>query len=265
MVGQPMKRAEPFPVLPCGIRIDLVGIGGSLDGKRLLIHAEQGLGDTIQFCRYLSQFSGTGKNISIELPHRFLPLLSSLPTQVHHISTEQTTSWDLQIPLLSLPHLAGPTEPFWPEDGAYLKADPARVTEWSEKLPKNGKRRIAICWQGNPDYRADANRSVPLENFAPIGSLPDIQLISMQQGEDCESLPLQHWGHTVLSLGNEIDAEGAFLDSAAILKNVHLLITSDTAIAHLGGALGIETWLVLAFVPDWRWGSMVVKRLGTQP
>ena len=156
--------------------------GGNLEGKRLLIHAEQGLGDTIQFCRYLSQFSDTGENITIELPQRLLPLLSSLPTQAHHISTAQTASWEIQTPLLSLPYLAGPTEPFWPEDGAYLKADPERVARWQEKLPKNDNCRIAICWQGNPDYRADVNRSIPIDKFTPIADLPDIQLISLQQG-----------------------------------------------------------------------------------
>tara|TARA_Y100001934_G_scaffold179646_1_gene212566 strand:- start:67697 stop:69193 length:1497 start_codon:yes stop_codon:yes gene_type:complete len=223
-------------------------------GQSLLIHAEQGLGDTIQFCRYLDQFAESRTDYFVELPERLVPLLSTLPTCDQHIAVGEKARFDVQIPLLSLPYQTGPTEPFWPDSGPYLSAERSRVDEWRTHLPTNKKYRIAICWQGNASYRADATRSIPIHEFTPVAGLPDIQLISLQQGEAAKQLVSQSWGSDVLSLGNEIDAEGAFLDSAAILENVDLLITSDTAIAHLGGALGVETWVVLSFVPDWRWG-----------
>ena len=228
--------------------------GTSREGGKLLIHAEQGLGDTIQFCRYLSQFVESDIDYVIEVPEKLLPLLSSLPTSENHVAVAEKPRCDFQAPLLSLPDLIGPAEPFFPSTGAYLSAEEYSVIEWQERLPSDGKQRVAICWQGNPDYRADTSRSVPLEAFAPIAELPYVRLISLQQGDATKGLGNQPWGFDVVSLGNDIDLEGAFLDSAAILKSVDLLITSDTAMAHLGGALGVETWLALAFVPDWRWG-----------
>jgi tetratricopeptide (TPR) repeat protein len=228
--------------------------GGDLEGRKLLIHAEQGFGDTLQFCRYLKHFVESDIDFTVELPERLLPLLSNLPTSTHHVAVGQNIRCDVQAPLMSLPHLIGPTTPFYPATGAYLAAEERAVVEWRERLPSDSNLRVAICWQGNPDYRADTNRSIPLDAFSPIAALPDIQLISLQQGEATRSLGHQSWGTNVRSLGNDIDTDGAFVDSAAILNSVDLLITSDTAMAHLGGALGVETWLALAFVPDWRWG-----------
>ncbi len=228
--------------------------GSDLEGRKLLIHAEQGLGDTLQFCRYLEHFTEQDIDFAVELPERLLPLLSSLPSSDHHVAIGQNTRCDVQAPLMSLPHLIGPAEPFYPATRAYIPAEENSVAQWRERLPSDGTLRIALCWQGNTDYRADANRSIPLDAFSPIATLENIQLISLQQGDSTEDLARQSWGANVLSLGNDIDTDGAFVDSAAILKSVDLLITSDTAIAHLGGALGVKTWLALAFVPDWRWG-----------
>lgn len=227
--------------------------GGPLNGKRLLVHAEQGLGDTIQFCRYLSLLPSSDKaDIIFEAPARMIPLLQSLKANVtFHPASTKAGRIDCQAPLMSLPHLTGQTDPNRLKSAPYLSAEPDRITHWRERLATDNttRRDIAICWQGNPDYRADRARSIPLTTFATLAARPDIRLISLQQ--DAAQSGRQD---NILALGSEIDRDGAFLDSAAILKITGLLITSDTAIAHLGGALGIETWLALAHVPDWRWG-----------
>jgi Flp pilus assembly protein TadD len=228
--------------------------GGDLNGRKLLIHSEQGFGDTIQFCRYLKHIAESDIDFTVELPERLLPLLTNLPTSDRHVAAGQNIRCDVQAPLLSLPHLVGPAEPFCSPTPAYLSAEEGPIADWRGRLPSDRNLRVAFCWQGNPDYRADANRSIPLDAFSPIAALPDIQLISLQQGDATKDLARHSWGPNVTSLGNEIDEDGAFVDSAAILSSVDLLITSDTAMAHLGGALGVETWLALAFVPDWRWG-----------
>jgi len=228
--------------------------GGDLEGRKLLIHAEQGLGDTIQFCRSLDHFVESDIDYTVELPERLLPLLSNLRTSDHHVAAGQNTRSDVEAPLMSLPHLTGPAEPFYPITGAYIAPTEHSATQWRERLPSDGSLRVAICWQGSMDYRADANRTVPLDALSPIATLADIQLISLQQGDSTQDLARQSWGANVLSLGNDIDTDGAFVDSAAILSSVDVLITSDTAMAHLGGALGVKTWLALSFIPDWRWG-----------
>jgi hypothetical protein len=228
--------------------------GDHPEGRKLLIHAEQGLGDSLQFCRYIEYFSKSDIEFAVELPDRLLPLLSCLPTSDYHVAAGKNTRFDLQVPLMSLPFLTGQPESFAQPTKAYLSADDNLVADWRKRLPTSGKFRVAICWQGNPDYRTDANRSIPIKAFSPVAALPEIQLISLQQGEAAKEITRQSWGSNVLSLGNDIDTDCAFVDSAAILSSVDLLITSDTAMAHLGGALGVETWLALAFVPDWRWG-----------
>jgi len=114
--------------------------------------------------------------------------------------------------------------------------------------------KVGICWQGRPGFKADRQRSLPLEHFAPLAAMPGVRLVSLQMGEGAGQLAAQPWRDAILDPGPELDRDGAFLDTAAIIGNLDLVITSDTAMAHLAGALGAPTWLLLAHVPDWRWG-----------
>lgn len=229
--------------------------GAALSGRRLLIHAEQGLGDTIQFCRYLHGFKGADGNIVCQVPSRLLPLMQSTAMAVEFTDADRAgAACDVQTPLLSLPHLLGPTEPFWPDTGAYLSPEPHRTAHWKDRLAGHHGPSVAVAWQGDPGYQADRTRSIPLAAFAPLADIPDLRLISLQQGPGRTQIAAQTWQSRLLDLGPEIDQDGAFLDSAAILATVGFLITSDTALAHLAGALGVPAWLALAHVPDWRWG-----------
>jgi hypothetical protein len=162
---------------------------------------------------------------------------------------------DVEAPLMSLPHLLGPVEPFWPEGGAYLAPEDDRMAYWKDRLAGHDGLSIAIAWQGDPGYRADRTRSIPLTAFAPLADLPGIRLVSLQQGPGCTQMEDIHWRDKILALGDDIDRDGAFLDSAAILANVDLMISSDTSLAHLAGAIGVPVWVALSRVPDWRWGT----------
>ena len=229
--------------------------GSPLCGRRLLVHAEQGLGDTLQFCRYLIGLRALGGEIVFEAPARLVPLLRSLPADIPVTErAEGPLRCDLHVPLLSLPHLLGPAAPFWPDSGPYISPEPARAARWAERLAGHAGLTVAIGWQGNAVYRNDAARSVPLAAFSPLASLPGLRLVSLQQGHGAEQIDAVPWRDGLLHLGEEIDRDGAFLDTAAILAHVDLVITSDTALAHLAGAMGVPIWLALAHVPDWRWG-----------
>ncbi|MPY71397.1 MAG: tetratricopeptide repeat protein [Alphaproteobacteria bacterium] len=228
--------------------------GSPLDGRRLLVHAEQGMGDAIQFCRYLKHAAACGGEVAFLVHDRLAPLLSTLDVDIRVLEAGgKTPRYDVEAPLMSLPHLLRR-----PDAGAdrspYLKADPARVGRWRQVLPADGRITVAIAWQGCPDYAADTRRSIPLARFGPLAALDGVRLVSLQKGGGAEQLGLQGWAGRVAAPDETLDADGAFLDSAAILRNADLLVTSDTAMAHLGGALGVETWLALAHVPDWRWG-----------
>ena len=229
--------------------------GTALNGKRLLVHAEQGVGDTIQFCRYLRCLPDNVDDVVFQVPSRLVPLMGSVRANV--TLTDKAASahrCDVETPLLSLPHLTGPADPFALETGCYLQPDAERLSNWRERLNGHDGPTIAICWQGNPDYRYDKFRSIPLEEFAPLAVRADTRLISVQQGEGCAQIEELDWRDRIIHLGGEIDQESAFIDTAAILATVDLVITSDTVISHLAGALGVPVWVALSQVPDWRWG-----------
>lgn len=229
--------------------------GTPLRGKRLLVHAEQGFGDAIQFCRYLNFLPDDADDIVFQVPERLLPLMRSLSADVTLTGDAKTRiRCNVEAPLLSLPHLVGPAAPMAPEAGGYLEPDPDRLAQWTSRLTGHDGPSIAISWQGNPDYRYDRSRSIPLQAFEPLTASPERRLISVQQGPACSQIEPLAWRDRILHLGDDIDQESAFIDSAAILATVDLVITSDTVIAHLAGALGVPVWVALAHVPDWRWG-----------
>jgi len=160
---------------------------------------------------------------------------------------------DAELPLMSLPHVLGATPETMPRGVPYLFADPARVEAWSKRLPA-GQFRVGIVWQGKSTADIDLGRSIPLRCFAPLGRVPGLTLISLQKNDGVEQLTNLPRGMRVETLGAEFDAgPDAFVDCAAVMMNLDLVITSDTAAAHLAGALGRPVWIVLKHVPDWRW------------
>lgn len=237
-------------------RFDAPGWDGApIDGRTLLVHAEQGLGDCLQFCRYLDRLNAAGGRIVFQVPDRLVPLLAPLFPDIALVGADRRPPrFDLHAPLMSLPHLVGPAEPYWPGDGAYLRAEDARIGCWRERLGPAGGPTVAIAWQGNPDYETDRDRSAPLAAFGPLAAIPGIRLVSLQQGTATAEIAEVPWRDRVVDLGGEIDADGAFLDSAALVALADFTVSTDTALLHLAGGLGARTLAPLARVPDWRWG-----------
>jgi tetratricopeptide (TPR) repeat protein len=160
--------------------------------------------------------------------------------------------FDVQAPLLSLPGLVRTTLGNIPADVPYLFADPELVEAWGKELARFKEVKVGIAWQGSLKYKGDKFRSIPLRAFAPLAKVRGARLFSLQKGYGEEQIA--HAGVGVTKPGRAIDDKaGPFMDTAAILRNLDLLITSDTAIAHLAGGLGVPVWLLLPFAPDWRW------------
>ena len=221
--------------------------GDKLAGRSLLIHAEQGFGDTIQFCRFPFPTDGA---VIFEVQPRIARLLASLtdaPKIVH--AGEALPPFDLECPLMSLPAIRGTTEATIPATIPYLSAEPEAVKRWRARLGDNGFR-VGIAWQGNVARREDGGRSIRLEHYLPLASVPGARLISLQKDVGSEQLTS---AMPIETLGGDFDSgPDGFIDTAAVMMNLDLVITSDTAVAHLAGALGCPVWVALRAVPDWR-------------
>ena len=228
---------------------------GSADvtGKTVYLDSEQGLGDTLQFCRYALLLAARGARVVLAVQAGLVSLLQSLGPAIRVVSLEhEPPPHDLHCPLLSLPLTFGTRFTSIPSYAAYLHPDPARVALWRRRLGTHG-RLIGVRWQGSTG-RADAGRSFALNHLESLARVPGVRLISLQKGMGTEQL-LQLERPWVEDLGEAFEPDGpdAFLDVAAVMASLDLVITSDTSIAHLAGALGVPTWLALKRVPDWRW------------
>ncbi len=225
-----------------------------LHGRRLFVHAEQGLGDTIQFCRYAKLAQARGARVTLSVQDCLVPLLQTLGPSIEVVdSKSRPADGDFQIALLSMPRAFETGPDTIPAETPYLRAGSERVEKWKSKIGAHGFK-IGICWQGEKSGAIDVGRSFPLAHFEPLSKLPGVRLISLQKNAGVEQLGDLPPGMIVETLGDAFDAgPDAFLDSAAVMENFDLVITSDTAIAHLAGALGRPVWAALKYVPDWRW------------
>jgi len=232
-----------------------VWIGESLRGKTILLHAEQGLGDTLQFIRYARVVQERGAETVVLCPPRLVPLLSHTPG-IDRLCGEvkDLPPFDYHIPLLSLPRQFQTTIDSIPASGAYLFAAPELVQHWRDRLDTNAALRIGVNWRGRSGERDFQLRDLPLAALAELAKVPGVELISLQRGEGREELLESAYLNAIIDLGEDVDTKnGAFMDTAAIMYAVDLVITSDTAVAHLAGGLGVPVWVGLPFVPNWRW------------
>jgi hypothetical protein len=225
--------------------------GEPLAGKTILLHAEQGLGDTLQFIRYAERLKNLGATVFCEVQKTLTPLLAR--TRGVDLLIPQDAplpAHDYQIPLLSLARLLG----IPPNQPAYLFAPQDRLDFWKPRIAQIPGVKIGIAWQGEANFKYDWLRSVPLSEFAPLAQLPGHSLISLQKYNGLDQIAANRQSVPVVELNPEIDrGEGAFLDTAAVMMHLDLVVTSDTAIAHLAGGLGVRVWLATQFAPDWRW------------
>jgi len=226
-----------------------------LKDKTILLYAEQGFGDTIQFCRYVPLVSALGAKVILEVQLPLVNLLKGLGG-FHQIigRGDKLPEFDYQCPLLSLPLAFKTTIDSIPNQVPYIHSSIDNQNKWQEHIGDGGFK-IAICWQGSTQNKIDVGRSFPVSLFEGISKISGVRLISLQKNEGVEQMKSLPTGMRIETLPEDFDnGEHAFLDSAAIMKCVDLVITSDTALTHLAGALGVKTWLPLKHVPDWRWG-----------
>lgn len=232
--------------------------GEPLAGKRLLVHVEQGLGDSLQFVRFLEPLAALGGDVALlvkpALRRLLAPSLDGIALLDWPTDDDFEGDFDYQVALMSLPLRLGTTLDAIPSRVPYLAPEPERAARWRERLGPAGFT-IGVCWQGNPHGRIDRGRSFPLAGLAPLAALPGVRLIALQKSHGLDQLDSLPAGMTVERPGLDFD-EGpdAFLDSAAIMAGLDLVVTCDTAIAHLAGALGRPAWVALKRIPDWRWG-----------
>ncbi len=228
--------------------------GKPLHGKTILLHAEQGLGDTIQFIRYARRIQKMGPHqVIVECQRALVPLLKSCYGIDMLIPRgEVLPHFDTHSPLMSLPRIVKTSLEDIPSETPYLKASSELVVLWEKILEPIHDFRVGIVWQGGTGYPKDKIRSIPLKQFEGLSQLSGVQLISLQKGFGIEQLAKVEFSPMDFS-GKLDESTGPLMDTAALLENLDLLIACDTAIAHLAGALGIPTWIVLNTQPDWRW------------
>lgn len=225
-----------------------------LEGKTLLIHAEQGLGDTIQFCRYARILAQSGAKTILLVQAKLARLLRSLGEEISVIASgEDVPAHDYHVPLLSLPLAFRTRSHNIPHTVPYLFAESDKKAYWHKGFD-DGLINIGVCWQGNKQSAIDAGRSFPVECLEQIAQIRGVRLISLQKNDGIEQLRSLRTSMQINVLADGFDeGQDSFIDTAAIMEHLQLVITSDTAIAHLAGALGRPTWVALRHVPDWRW------------
>ena len=224
--------------------------GEPLDGSRILLHAEQGLGDTLQFVRYAPLVEARGGNVVLEVQprlHRLITLSGGVGKVIRW--GDALPEFDWQCPMLSLPWAFATRLNSIPAQIPYVHPDPARVEAWRQRLSGNSLR-IGLVWGGSPTFPHERWRSIPLELLAPLTDMEGTTFYSLQMGQTASQ---------VKELGSRVrivdlqDEQEDFADTAAIVANLGLVISIDTSVAHLAGAMGKPVWILLHKSPDWRW------------
>ena len=244
------RDSQMFGDLPQFVQPRWTGVE-PLAGKTILVHAEQGLGDTLQFCRYLSMVKALGARVIFEAPPELKPLADTLAGVDEFVPRERGTAlppFDTYCPLLSLPKAFGTELATIPAQVPYMKADAARVAAWRDKLGASSRPRVGIVWSGNPKHVNDHNRSIRFADLEPM--LTDrVEWISVQKvvRDEDEALlaasAVRHFGSDLKDFG----------ETAALLENVDCVVCVDTSVAHLAGVLGRPLWVMLPHTPDFRW------------
>ncbi len=228
-----------------------VWAGENFAGRTLLVYPEQGLGDIIQFARYLPLAAARGGRVLFECP----PALAGLFQPFHEDITivpqgSPAPGFDLAVPLLDLPILFETTSATIPPRLPNLAATPALIGRWAPRLKGLPGLRVGLVWRGNPGFINDRNRSMALAQLRPLIDGSDASFVSLQKGPAVGEIAKNGWQDRILDLGSDL---GDFADTAAVMAGLDLVISVDTAVAHLAGSLDRPVWIPIPFVPDWRW------------
>ena len=226
--------------------------GSEISGKTILVHTEQGLGDAIQFIRYVPLVAQRGAKIIVECRKELVPLFQGLEVIKQVIARgKPLIHFDLHCPLLSLPLIFGTTLETIPAEIPYIKANPFSIRKWKDRIQNDSsKLKIGLAWAGSPTLKRSHLKECPLKMFFSLAHNKDITFYSLQKGKAAEQAKSPHEGMSLIDYTDEIHD---FSDTAALIENLDLVISVDTAVAHLAGAMGKPVWTLLPFVPDWRW------------
>jgi tetratricopeptide (TPR) repeat protein len=224
--------------------------GSELNGRRILLHAEQGLGDTIQFVRYVPMVASRGGRITVAAQRELLPLLRQMEGVEKWLGPgDALEELAIQCPLGSLPGLFKTTAESVPGEKAYLRADAQRAAKWRERMESYAGKRVGLAWTGNPQNPDDRNRSFSPAVLGPLAEVKETAFFSLQKGEGVKQA-----GEAPMRLIDWTDELNDLADTAGLIENLDVVITADTVVAHLAGAMGKPVWILLPKVPDWRWG-----------
>jgi tetratricopeptide (TPR) repeat protein len=223
--------------------------GENLEGRTIFLYGEQGFGDNIQFVRYVPEMARRAHNVHLRVPPELQPLMTDLPANCRLVpSGGDLPTTDFESPLMSLPAMLGTTESTIPAQVPYLRAEPARVQAWRARL-QSGQLNVGIAWSGKPTHFNDLNRSMSLSTFLHA-TAHGCRFVSLQPG-------LREADRTELTARPDVfDAGGElrdFAETAALVEALDLVVSVDTSVAHLAGALAKPVWVLLPYVPDWRW------------
>ena len=220
-------------------------------GKTVLLHGVHGFGDTIQFCRYVPRVVERGARVILEVQAPLHELMGTLPGAAQIVSRGgPLPDFDLHCPLLSLPLALGTQLATIPSQTPYLRASPQVVMDWNGRLGPRHRPRIGLAWSGRPEHNNDRNRSMRLGTLlSPLAGF-DASYVSLQREIRADDAPVLQGRSDILHFGEELKT---YADTAALIANLDLVISVDTSVAHLAGALAKPVWIVLPFIPDWRW------------
>lgn len=224
--------------------------GEALDGATILIHAEQGFGDAIHFARYVPLVAARGGRVVFEAPaeqHRLFSTIDGVDQIVAFGDALPDVAW--QCPLLSLPLAFETSLATVPSTVPYLSADPAAVEEWRRRIA-GPELKVGLVWAGRPEHKRDRHRSLPLSQLAPFAKIPNVAFFALQKGTAVGQAEDAPGGMRLEILSPLL---GDFADTAAAITALDLVVTVDTSVAHLAGALGKPVWILLPYAPDWRW------------
>lgn len=225
--------------------------GSSLEGKSILVFGEQGMGDVIQFSRYLPLVAERGGKIVFEVPPPLINLFTGMPcVKLVLAKSENPPLTDCYVQLMSLPYIFGTTLANIPNTAPYLGVNPAKVSLWQDRMSKVTELRVGLVWRGNSSQKNDKTRSCPFEELATLAGLPGVRFYSLQVGAGQEDVRSPPKG---MQLSDHTKHLNDFSDTAALIANLDLVIGVDTAVIHLAGALGQPVWVLLAHIPEWRW------------